>query len=166
MSQETLYFPHDYNPFDDTQFEALVLKHKAVGYAVFWRLVEMLHANADHVLPFENHIYLSVASKFSISTEEVEKIIMDCISDFKLFSADGEIFWSERVHRNIAKRQAIREQKSLAGKASAEKKRREREAEDFNIRSTPVEHPLNSVATMLNKERKESKEIFSIIKED
>jgi hypothetical protein len=165
MSQETLYFPHDYNPFDDTQFEALVLKHKAVGYAVFWRLVEMLHANADHILPFENHIYISIASKFSISPEVVEEIIMDCLSEFKLFSADGVYFWSERVLRNIAKRKAIREQKSLAGKASAEKRKKEKDDEDSNTRSTPVQHPLNSVATVFNKERKESKEIYSYIGE-
>lgn len=122
MAQETLYFSHDYNPFEDTQFESMVSKHKAVGYAVYWRLVEMLHANADHLLPFENHIYTSVSFKFSITPKEVETIIEDCIQEFKLFSADGAYFWSERVNKNIAKMKAEKEKKSKAGKLGAEKR--------------------------------------------
>lgn len=122
MAQETLYFPHDYNPFEDTQFEAFISKHKAVGYAVFWRLVEMLHSSASHRLPFEYHIYASVAFKFSITPEEVEAIIEDCISKYRLLMADGIEFWSERVNRNIAKRMAEKEKKSKAGKAGAEKR--------------------------------------------
>jgi hypothetical protein len=122
MAQETLYFSHDYNPFEDTQFESLVSKHKATGYAVYWRLVEMLHASASHTLPFESHIYTSVAFKFSIKPKDVETIILDCISDFKLFSADGAFFWSERVLRNIAKMKAEKEKKSKAGKKGAKKR--------------------------------------------
>lgn len=122
MAQETHYFSHDYNPFEDTQFESMVSKYKAVGYAVYWRLVEMLHANADHLLPFETHIYTSVAFKFSITSEEVETIIKDCIHTFKLFSADGVYFWSERVNKNIAKMKAEKEKKSKAGKKGADKR--------------------------------------------
>jgi len=122
MAQETLYFSHDYNPFDDTQFESMVSKHKAVGYAVFWRLIEMLHSNADHILPFEQHIYVSVAFKFSITPKEVETIIYDCINEFRLLSADGAFFWSERVNRNITKMKTEKEKKSKAGKEGAKKR--------------------------------------------
>jgi len=122
MAQESLYFSHDYNPFEDPQFEAFVSKHKAVGYAVFWRLIEMLHANADHRLPFEQYIYSSVAFKFALSPQDVENIICDCISEFRLFSADGELFWSERVFRNITKMKDIKEKKSKAGKKGAKKR--------------------------------------------
>lgn len=120
MAQDTLYFPHDYNPFEDTQFEWFISKHKATGYAVYWRLVEMLHSSASHTLPFESHIYSSVAFKFGITPEEVETIIEDCINKFRLFSADGEVFWSERVLRNIARRVEEKTKKSKAGKAGAE----------------------------------------------
>ena len=122
MAQETLYFSHDYNPFEDTQFEAFVSKHKAMGYAVYWRLVEMLHSSASHSLPFEQHIYMSVAFKFSINPKDIELIIEDCINEFKLFSADGICFWSERVLRNITKMKEAKEKKSKAGKKGAKKR--------------------------------------------
>ena len=75
MAQESYYFPHDYNPFDDIQFDGMVAKHGIIGYGVFWRLIEMLHVDADHMLEFEPYIYESVANKLSISSEQVEKII-------------------------------------------------------------------------------------------
>jgi len=122
MAQETLYFSHDYNPFGDTQFEAFVSKHKAIGYAVYWRLVEMLHSNASHLLPFEQHIYMSIAFKFSLTPKEVESVIEDCINEFKLFSSDGIYFWSERVLKNIAKMKEEKSKKSKAGKKGAKKR--------------------------------------------
>lgn len=122
MAQETLYFSHDYNPFQDTLFEAFISKHKAVGYAVYWRIIEMLHSSSSHLLPFEQHVYMSVAFKFSITPECVQTIIEDCISEFKLLSADGVYFWSERVLRNISKMKEIKEKKSKAGKKGAKKR--------------------------------------------
>jgi len=137
MAQETLYFQHDYNPFEDIRFEALVANHGVIGYGIFWRLIEMLHTSADHLLAFDDCVYESVSGKLSVPTNQVKIIIEDCIKKYHLFQSNGEVFWSERVFRNIEKRKQISKQRSLAGKASAEQRRKDREIADG-------EQPLNN----------------------
>ena len=137
MAQDTLYFPHDYDPFDDIKFEGMVAKHGAVGYSVFWRLVEMLHSSADHNLLLDGYVYDSISGRLSIPSEQVEMVIDDCIHKYHLFQATNGLLWSNRVLKNIEKRKQISEQRSLAGKASAEQRRKDR-------RIANPEQPLNN----------------------
>lgn len=164
MAQETFYFPHDYDPLQDIRMEAFVSKHGAVGYGVFWRLVELLHMDSDHRLPFKTYIYESVANKFKIKADIVEKIIEDCINEYCLFEADGILFWSRRVFKNIEKRKKISEQRSLAGRISAEQRKKNKEFTgnyDYQI-STPVEQPSTVVEQpSTKKERKKENIIYS-----
>lgn len=160
MAQDTLYFPHDYDPLRDPGLRMLVKKHGATGYAVFWRVVELLHQNSDHVLKFNNYIYEYIADELQLSSENVELVITDCVNGCKLLDANGDVFWSNRVFRNIEKRKSISEQRSKAGKASAEQRKIDREIAE---NSTNVQQPLTTVdicSTTVNKERK--KEIYSI----
>jgi hypothetical protein len=124
--KDSYYFPHDFEPTSDPKIQAFIGEFGAIGYGVYWRLIEMLHSDKDHHLPMEKYIYLSVASQMSVSVEQVEKIIISCVEPYKLFSADGYLFWSERVFRNFTKREEISAKRSKAGKASA-KKRAEKE---------------------------------------
>lgn len=160
MSQETFYFPHDYDPFQDMKMEPFVAKHGAAGYGVFWRLVEMLHSDTDHLLPLKPYVYESVANKLKLTPTLVEQIIEDCICKYCLFDGNGEFFWSNRVFKNVEKRKAISEQRSAAGKASADQRKKNKEIADGLIEqiSTTVNEPLTTV----NKERK--KESFSILR--
>jgi len=140
MAQEGLYFPHDYAPFDDIKFEAFVIKHGVTGYGVFWRLVEMLHSNADHLLELEPYVYTSVGARLSVSAQQVESIIEDCISKYQLFQSNNGLFWSDRVFKNIETRKKISKQKSDAGRASAEKRKKDKDiACNFNTCSTAVD---------------------------
>ena len=159
MAQDTLYFPHDYNPFDDIMFDALVAKHGVVGYGVFWRLVEMLHTNSDHLLRFEEYIFEAIAIKFSIETELVQTVVEDCIGKYRLFQANGEFFWSERVFRNIKKRKEISEKRSKAGKASSEQRRKDREIADL---ATHDEHVSTSVEHLSTKKERKKERNYSL----
>jgi hypothetical protein len=104
------------------------------------------------MLEFEPYIYESVANKLSISSEQVEKIIEDCIQKYHLFVANGTFFWSERVNRNIEKRKKISKIKSKAGLASAEQRRKDRNIAEI---ATGVEHVLTGVEHVsTKKERK------------
>jgi uncharacterized protein YdaU (DUF1376 family) len=155
MAQETLYFPHDYDPFSDMKFEIFVIKHGVVGYGVFWRLVEMLHLNEDHVLQRQSYVYISVASRLSVTPEQVENIIDVCICEYGLFQADDAVFWSDRVFRNIALRKSISAQRSKAGRASAEQRKRDKEVAE---NSTDVEQPSTDVEQpSTKKERKKER---------
>ena len=152
MAQETFYFPHDYSPFDDMKFEAFVIKHGVIGYGVFWRLIEMLHSNEDHLLELEPYVYESVGAKLKLTPKQVEVVIDDCISKYYLFKANGGVFWSERVFKNVEKRKSISKQRSEAGKASAEQRRKDRLLADM---ATDVEQPLTGVEQpSTKKERK------------
>jgi len=119
MAQDTLYFPHDYNPFDDIRFEAFVIKHGAIGYAVFWRIVEMLHSESSHKLESKQYVYESIGGKLKIDTSIVEGIINDCIVNYRLLQSVNGLFWSERVDRNINLLKESREKRSKAGKKGA-----------------------------------------------
>lgn len=137
MAQDTLYFPHDYDPLSDPGIRKLIRKHGAIGYAVFWRAVEYLHQNADHSIGFESGILDDIADDLYTNKTDVESIIESCVNGCNLFGADGQIFWSDRVFKNIDKRKEMVRQRSLAGRASAEARKRDKEATDD-------EQPLNN----------------------
>jgi len=118
--KDTYYFSHDYNPTSDPKIQALIGEHGAVGYGLYWRIVEMLHEEETHKLPCKKYIYLALAKQMSTSVEQVEIIVKCCIELCELFVSDNELFWSERVLRNIEKRTEISNKRSEAGKKSAE----------------------------------------------
>lgn len=154
MAQDTLYFPHDYDPLRDSKLRRLIKKHGAIGYAVYWRTVEYLHQNEDHVIRFDSGIYDDIGDDLSITKEQIDSIISDCISECGLIDADGEIFWSNRVHKNIAKRKAETKQRSDAGKASAEARRAMKE---FMETHPEIANEFQRSLTPVNKERKKER---------
>ena len=159
MAQETFYFSHDYNPLDDCKLQALIGTHGAVGYGVFWRVVEKLHSSETNALPLKAYIYIAIGKELSTPSDVVQKIIDDCIILFELFISDGESFWSARVNINIKKRSEIVEKKSKAGKESARIRKLLKEFVDSHPEIdvsplTHVEHVLTGVEHVSTKEIK------------
>jgi hypothetical protein len=145
MAQETLYFPHDYDPLSDPKLGQFVRKHGAVGYAVYWRTVEMLHQNSEHKLPFKQYVYDEIAEKLSVDAPLVESLLEECVSKYDLFVGVQNLFWSERVFKNVEKRKLTIKQKSEAGKASADARKRLKELADAHPELLEeIEHPLNT----------------------
>ena len=142
--KDTYYFSHDYNPTSDPKIQALIGEYGAVGYGIFWRIVEMLHEDELHKLQCKKYIYLALAKQMLTSVEQVESIIKNCIDTYELFKTDGDFFWSERVMRNINKRTELSNKRSKAGKMSAEMRKN----------STSVEQVSTSVQQNPTKERK------------
>lgn len=144
MAKDTFYFQHDYDPLSDPKLYALVGEFGAVGYGLYWRIVEMLHSDNNHYLHHKKYIYTALAKQMLTSVEQVGDILSFAIEICELFETDGEKFWSNRVIRNIEKRAEIKEKRSKAGKISAEKRKN----------STSVEQVLTSVEHNSTKERK------------
>ena len=142
--KDTYYFSHDYDPTSDPKIQALIGEHGAVGYGLYWKIVEMLHQEGTHKLPCKKYIYLALAKQMSTSVEQVEIIVKCCIELCELFVSDNELFWSERVLRNIEKRTELSNKRSKAGKMSAEMRKN----------STNVEQVSTSVQQNPTKERK------------
>ena len=153
--KDTYYFSHDYNPTSDPKIQALIGEYGAVGYGIFWRIVEMLHEDELHKLQCKKYIYLALAKQMLTSVEQVESIIKNCIDTYELFKTDGDFFWSERVMRNINKRTELSNKRSKAGKMSAEMRKN----------STSVEQVSTSVQQNPTKERKVKENKVNEIKE-
>lgn len=164
--KDTYYFSHDYNPTSDPKVQALIGEYGAIGYGIYWRIVEMLHEDELHKLQCKKFIYIALAKQMLTSVEQVESIIKNCIDIYELFKSDNDFFWSERVMRNINKRTELSNKRSKAGKMSAEMRKN----------STNVEHVSTSVQQNPTKERKvkenkvnenkEKKEIKETISKD
>lgn len=160
--KDTYYFQHDYNPTSDPKVQALIGEYGAIGYGIYWRIVEMLHEDELHKLQCKKFIYIALAKQMLTSVEQVESIIKNCIDIYELFKSDNDFFWSERVMRNINKRTEISNKRSKAGKISAESRKN----------ATSVEHKSTCVEQNPTKERKvkeikvkENKEEYNILSE-
>ena len=162
--KDTYYFSHDYNPTSDPKIQALIGEHGAVGYGLYWRIVEMLHEEGTHKLPCKKYIYLALAKQMSTSVEQVEIIVKCCIELCELFVSDNELFWSERVLRNIEKRTEISNKRSEAGKKSAELRKISTSVEQVStsVQQNPTkERKVKENKVNENKEKKEIKETIS-----
>jgi hypothetical protein len=140
------YFSHDYNATLDPKIIALLGDYGAIGYGIYWRIVEMLHAEESHTLPLKDYIYKALAKQMSTSVEQISTIINDCINVYELFIKDNDFFYCQRVLDNIEVRTKISESRSKAGKISAERRKN----------ATNVEQSLTSVqqnSTKFNKEK-------------
>ena len=182
------YFSHDYNASSDSKIMALIYDHGAVGYGIYWVIIEMLHIEKAHSLPLQEYLYKAIASRLNVSADIVGEIIDDSIHKYKdesgygLFYMVGEkMFSSKRVNDNIKIRNKIIKNRSTAGKISQEiQKARKRVSQKDKIieEISPSENSLNNVpehvdntnqttgveqtSTNKRKEKKKEKEILEI----
>jgi len=118
-NKETFYFSHDYEPIGDHKIGAMLCDYGAAGYGYFWRITEMLHSEPSHKLQLKSIVYKAIAKQMQANAEQLLKFVKDCIEEYELFATDGTHFWSERVNRNMDKREEISQKRSEAGKRGA-----------------------------------------------
>lgn len=122
----TDWFPHDYAPTSDPKMQAFLGEHGAIGYGLYWRVTEMLHTEPEHALTMKPYLFLAIGKQMLLSSEQVEKVLRFAIEVCELFKTDGELFWSDRVNRNLDDRFRIRQElhdvRSAAGKLGAQRK--------------------------------------------
>lgn len=116
MAKDTYYFSHDYDPTGDPKIAAMIGEHGGLGYGIFWRLTEMLHSDDSHRLPFKKYLFLAIAKQMLSDATTIESFIKSCIDDYELFITDGNVFWSERVDRNIGKKDDLKQKRQEAGR--------------------------------------------------
>ncbi len=98
------YFSHDYNTAADPKIALLLSEFGGIGYAVFWRVIEMLHMEPTHKLQRKRFLYSMLSKQLMTTEENIIKILDLCFSECELFSSDDDYFWSARVFRNIDKK--------------------------------------------------------------
>lgn len=124
------HFRHYYNEREKKGVQELIERHGATGYGVYWYLLERLYFSLDRKLEWTQLQVRLVSIDMKISTRKAKKIVGDIVS-LGLVQMHDEVISSERVEREVNEiaemRQRRKKAASVAGKASAEARRRRSE---------------------------------------
>jgi len=147
------YFQHDYSCRNHPKMVALISDHGALGYGIFWAIAEYTHEVEHHSIK-QQYEFQALAKQMSTGVEQVLNIVEDCINKYSLLTRDedGSVV-SRRTFENLVKRDETRENKSKAGKASADAKKAKLEALNQQ-KSTAVKQDSTGVQQKSTKERK------------
>lgn len=127
MEKEAFYFPHFCNARHDRKIRRLRKELGVEGYGIYFMLLETLREQQDLMYPLEDLDLL--AEEFGVS----EAKIRTTICNYQLFEVDLEQkFFSPKMLVYLEPYFKMKEQRKLAGKASAEKRM-------LNDRSTTVQ---------------------------
>lgn len=137
MTKDAYYFPHFCNARHDRKIKRVTKQLGVEGYGIYFMLLEVLREQTGFRYPISDIDLL--ADEFGTSEAKVVAVI----KNYELFTIDElNMFFSENLILNMQPYLAMKEQRSLAGKASAEKRKQLKES---NSRSTAVQQPFNKV---------------------
>ena len=96
--ESTIYFSHDANAHRDEKLIAIRMKHGWAGIGLFWTILEKMR-EASNYMCVKDYNLLAFDLRVDAS------IIKSLVEDFGLFvfTQCGKYFYSERLHRTIAK---------------------------------------------------------------
>lgn len=129
--KDSPWFRHDSNAARDPKMLRLRAKWGAEGYGAFWLLAEVMHEQDEGKVLRSDIPVWAVEFRYERLAEFV-----DFCCELGLYECDDTAFWSNRMVREKEWRASMAEQRSLAGRKSAERR--------FNARSTAVEQPFNT----------------------
>lgn len=127
MEKEAFYFPHFCNARHDRKIRRLRRELGVEGYGIYFMLLETLREQQDLMYPMDDLDLLS--DEFGVS----EAKIRTTICNYELFEVDEvQKFFSPKMLVYLEPYFRMKEQRKMAGKASAEKRI-----------STTVQRPFN-----------------------
>jgi len=127
MDKEAFYFPHFCNARHDRKIRRLRRELGVEGYGIYFMLLETLREQQDLMYPMDDLDLLS--DEFGVS----EAKIRTTICNYEFFEVDvDQKFFSPKMLVYLEPYFRMKEQRKMAGKASAEKRI-----------STTVERPFN-----------------------
>jgi uncharacterized protein YdaU (DUF1376 family) len=135
--KDAFYFPHYSNARNDRKIKRLMKSLGVEGYGIYFMLLEVLREQTEFRYPISDIDLL--ADEFGTSTAKVEAVIRV----YDLFHVDDdEMFFSINLIKYLEPMFKHRDQRSKAGKASAESRRIK-----LLEKSTTAERPLNDSLT-------------------
>lgn len=117
MSKDARYFTHDSNAHTDLKIKALLKKYGWCGFGWYWYMIETLREESDYKLELNEVNLESLSEEMKIETDEVKKYI-DYLVKVKLLKQNSVGVYSERLSRDMAKLDAIREKNRISGSMS------------------------------------------------
>lgn len=131
MTKDAYYFPHFCNARHDRKIKRVTKQLGVEGYGIYFMLLEVLREQTDYRYPISDIDLL--ADEFGTSEAKVVAVV----KNYELFTVDEcNMFFSENLISNMQPYIKMKEQRVLAGKASAEKRKQIRSSND---RSTTVQ---------------------------
>jgi hypothetical protein len=151
MEKEAFYFPHFCNARHDRKIRRLRKELGVEGYGIYFMLLETLREQQDLMYPLEDLDLL--AEEFGVS----EAKIRTTICNYQLFEVDLEQkFFSPKMLVYLEPYFKMKEQRKMAGKASAEKRM-------LNDRSTTVQQSKGKESKENENKVNESKRDFNAL---
>lgn len=130
--KDSYYFPHFCNARHDRKIKRVTKELGVEGYGIYFMLLEVLREQTDFTYPLSEVDLL--ADEFGTSEPKVKAVI----SNYGLFEVDEKNnFFSLKLVEFLQPYLRMKEQRVLAGKASAEKRKLLQQS--FNDRSTTVQ---------------------------
>lgn len=114
--KEAYYFSHDSNARHDPKILSMRTVYGSEGYGWYWIIIEMLREQDDFKIELTKYVWNALAMQTQCNADAMHSFVEDCINEFKLFSSDGNYFWSESLNR----RMDIRNEKSEKARKAAE----------------------------------------------
>ena len=154
--KETCYFSHDANAKDDFKVMLLIEELGLEGYGIFWVLIETLREQQNYKYPLK---LLSVlARKYNTTLAKLEVVVRN----YNLFVIEDDcFFYSSSLNRRMQKMEEAIEQRVIAGKISAAKRKQKQIEQlkqlEINLSiNDSNERPLNECSTSVQqiKEKK------------
>lgn len=116
------YFPHDYNASYDIKILAIISECGAIGYGIYWRIIEELHKEKGKI-KMNDPVLRALAKQMRTDVEQISKVIDTGIECDLFYKNGNNILCSKRVERNLQKRKEISKKRSMAGKASGKSRK-------------------------------------------
>lgn len=150
MQKDAYYFPHFCNARHDRKIKRLRKELGLEGYGIYFMLLETLREQQDLMFPMDDIDLL--AEEFGTSEQKIRVTICN----YELFELDqDQKFFSPKMLVYLEPYFKMREQRKLAGKASADKRM-------LNDRSTTVQQSKGKESKEEEIKGKENKEIFRL----
>lgn len=116
MQKPSFYFTHDANARNDIKVIKLRRQLGMEGYGIYWAFIEILRETTGYKLPVA--AIDDIAYDINVSKEKAEAVVMN----YGLFIIEEQLFFSERLIRNMEIYQNKQNILSEAGKRGMAKR--------------------------------------------
>lgn len=156
MKKGVPYFPIDHNFLDNPKIVRMMAVHGPEGLTIWIGAISFLYSMAPHQFPFRQDIMGLIGRRIGIPSQKVEEFLRDqsaeegcAVYDEKLFWTDGDVFWSDRVLRELDYRNALadrnRKNGVLGGRPPVKKTETEpKEKPKSEPKAKPSRNPIDS----------------------
>jgi uncharacterized protein YdaU (DUF1376 family) len=129
--KETYYLKHDANVRSDDKIKDLLRVHGALGYGIYWMIIEDMRNSST--ISFPTSSIPTLAFDYRVD----EKLLSSVVYDFRLFTVKQEQFYSERLRRDVKNYRSKTEKAKSAAKSRWDKDNRrcERNADAMQTHS-------------------------------